>query len=120
MPGPMEKKAAQSAETTLESAAAAALRAIDEVRDLLETATGDDLAEHTATVREKLEASREALERAAREKSVPPVEALRRAERSIREDLDEAEAWIRENPLQAALTAGGVGLLLGLLLSRRR
>ncbi len=72
-----------------------------------------------ATVREKLEASREALERAAREKIEPRVEALRSANRSIQEDLDEAEAWIRENPLRAALTAGGVGLLLGLLLSRK-
>jgi ElaB/YqjD/DUF883 family membrane-anchored ribosome-binding protein len=116
----MEKKAAHSAETPLESATAEALRAIDEVRELLEAATSDDLADRTATVREKLEASRQALERAAREKIEAPVEALRSAERSIREDLDEAEAWIRENPLQAALTAGGVGLLLGLLLSRRR
>jgi ElaB/YqjD/DUF883 family membrane-anchored ribosome-binding protein len=115
----MEEKTPQAEKTTLESATAGALRSIDEVRDLLEAATSDDLAERAATVREKLEASREALERAAREKSVPPIEALRRAERSVREDLDEAEAWIRENPLRAALTAGGVGLLLGLLLSRR-
>jgi len=119
MRGPMEKKAAQSAKSPLESATAGALRAIDEVRELLEAATSDDLAERVATVREKLEASHEALERAGREKGGPPGEALRRAERSIREDLDEAEAWIRENPLRAALTAGGVGLFLGLLISRR-
>jgi ElaB/YqjD/DUF883 family membrane-anchored ribosome-binding protein len=112
----MEKKAAQSAETSLEAATAEALRAIDEVRDLLATATSDDLDERATSVREKLEASREALERAAREK----IEPLRTAKRNIQEDLDEAEAWIRENPLRGALTAGGVGLLLGLLLSRRR
>ncbi len=112
----MEKKAAQSAETSLEAATAEALRAIDEVRDLLAAATSDDLDERATSVREKLEASREALERAAREK----IEPLRTAKRNIQEDLDEAEAWIRENPLRGALTAGGVGLLLGLLLSRRR
>jgi ElaB/YqjD/DUF883 family membrane-anchored ribosome-binding protein len=115
----MEKKAAESAEAPLEAATAEALRAIEEVRDLLETATSDDLAERSSAVREKLEASREALERAAREKIEPRVEALRSAKRGIQEDLDEAEAWIRENPLRAALTAGGVGLLLGLLLSRK-
>jgi ElaB/YqjD/DUF883 family membrane-anchored ribosome-binding protein len=112
----MEKKAAQSTATPLEEATAEALRAIDEVRELLAAATSDDLDERATSVREKLEASREALERAAREK----IEPLRSAKRSIQEDLDEAEAWIRENPLRAALTAGGVGLLLGLLLSRRR
>ena len=119
MRGPMEKKAAQSAKHPLESATAEALRTIDEVRDLLEAATSDDLAERAAAVREKLEASREALERATREQDGPPVEAVRRAERSIREDLDEAEAWIRENPLRATLTAAGVGLFLGLLISRK-
>jgi ElaB/YqjD/DUF883 family membrane-anchored ribosome-binding protein len=116
----MEKKAVQSAETPLETAVADALRAIDEVRGLLETATSDDLADRTTAVREKLEASRETLERAAREKLEPRLEALRSTKRSLQEDLDEAEAWIRENPLRAAVTAGGVGLLLGLLLSRNR
>ena len=115
----MEEKTAQSAETPLEAATAEALRAIDEVRDLLAAATSDDLAERATTAREKLEASRDALERAAREKIEPRVEALRGAKRSLQEDLDGAEAWIRENPLRAALSAGGVGLLLGLLLSRR-
>ena len=112
----MEKNAAQSVETPLEAATAEALRAIDEVRDLLAAATRDDLDQRATSVREKLEASREALERAAREK----IEPLRTAKRNIQEDLDEAEAWIRENPLRAAFTAGGIGLLLGLLLSRRR
>ena len=115
----MDKKSLQAEKNPLESATAGALRAIDEVRDLLEAATSDDLAERAATVTEKLEASREALERAAREKGGVPVETLRRAERSIREDLDEAEAWIRENPLRAALTVAGVGLFLGLLISRK-
>ena len=64
----MEKNAAQSVETPLEAATAEALRAIDEVRDLLAAATSEDLSERATTVREKLEASREALERAAREK----------------------------------------------------
>jgi ElaB/YqjD/DUF883 family membrane-anchored ribosome-binding protein len=116
----MEEQEAQAARGALESATAAALRTIDEVRGLLEAATSDDLAERAATVREKLEASREALERATREKDGPSIEALARAERSIKEDLEEVEEWTRQNPLRALLAAAGVGLLLGLLSSRRR
>ena len=113
----MVEKAAQAEKNTLESATAGALRAIDEVRELLEAATSDDLA---ASVREKLDASREALERVAREKGGPAGEALAAAERSIREELDELEERVRQNPIGALLVAGGVGLLLGLLLACRR
>ena len=116
----MDEKAAQSAKSTIESATAGALRAIDEVRGLLETATSEDLAERAASVREKLDASREALERAAQEKGGPAGEALAAAERSIREELDELEERVRQNPIGALLVAGGVGLLLGLLLACRR
>ncbi len=116
----MDEKAAQPAKSALESATAGALRTIDEVRGLLEAATSEDLAERAATVREKLDASRDALERAAREKGGPLGEALLGAERSIKEDLEEVEEQIRQNPLRALLAAAGVGLLLGLLISRQR
>jgi ElaB/YqjD/DUF883 family membrane-anchored ribosome-binding protein len=104
------------AKSTLESASAEALRTIDEVRSLLEGATAENLAERAAAVKEKLEASREALEGDAR----PLGQALLSAEQSVREELEEVEQRVRDNPLGSLLAAAGVGVLLGLLLSRQR
>jgi ElaB/YqjD/DUF883 family membrane-anchored ribosome-binding protein len=106
--------------SSLESASAEALRTIDEVRSLLEGATHDDLAERAAAVKEKLEASRQTLEGAAREASRPLGQALLGAERSLREELEEVEQRIRDNPLGALLAAAGLGVLLGLVISRNR
>jgi ElaB/YqjD/DUF883 family membrane-anchored ribosome-binding protein len=41
------------------------------------------------------------------------------AQRSLEDELADAERKIRENPLGAVLVAAGVGLVLGLLIRRR-
>jgi ElaB/YqjD/DUF883 family membrane-anchored ribosome-binding protein len=103
-----------------ESASAQALRTIDEVRSLLEGASTENLAERAAAVREKLGASREALEQAVQQTAGPLGEALLGAERSLHAELEEVEQRIRDNPLGALLAAAAVGLLLGVLISRHR
>ena len=116
----MEEKA-ESAETSrVGSASADALRTIDEVRALLESANPENLAERAAAIGEKLDASRHSLEKAARQTGGSLGEALLGAERSLRHELDEAEESIRANPLGALLAAAALGLLLGILISRHR
>ena len=110
---------AEAAERALDSAAAEALRCVDEVRELLDSATHGDLAERVAQVKEKLAASHESLARASRSRE-SLGRALHAGETALHEELEEIEQRIRENPLGALLAAAGAGLLLGLALSRHR
>lgn len=70
--------------------------------------TGEKIQEIRARAEESLRQARVRL-------SDVEEEALRRA----REISDSAEDYVRENPWQSVGIAAGVGLLLGLLLSRR-
>ncbi|SRR5690554_1462342 len=70
--------------------------------------TGEKIQEIRARAEESLQQARSRL-------SAVEDEALRRA----REVSDAAEIYVRENPWQSVGIAAGVGLLLGLLLSRR-
>jgi ElaB/YqjD/DUF883 family membrane-anchored ribosome-binding protein len=70
--------------------------------------TGEKVQEIRARAEESLQQARSRL-------SAAEDEALRRA----REVSDAAEIYVRENPWQSVGIAAGVGLLLGLLLSRR-
>jgi ElaB/YqjD/DUF883 family membrane-anchored ribosome-binding protein len=69
---------------------------------------GEKIQEARAKAEESLAAARERL-------SGVEEEALRQA----RELMTEGEEYVRENPWQAVGIAAGVGLLLGLILSRR-
>jgi ElaB/YqjD/DUF883 family membrane-anchored ribosome-binding protein len=116
----MEKKPDPAEGGALASATANALGTIDEVRALLESATHHDLADTAASVKQKLEAAHEALETAHREKGGALGQALLGVEENLREELEEVEQRVRENPLGALLAAAGLGLLLGVVLSRHR
>jgi ElaB/YqjD/DUF883 family membrane-anchored ribosome-binding protein len=72
------------------------------------TQTGEKIQEVRARAEESLRQAK------ARLSSIED-EALRRA----REVADAADEYVRENPWQSVGIAAGVGLLLGLLLSRR-
>ena len=116
----MDSPTTKPAQPAAQSASAEVLRTIDEVRSLLEGATSDDLAERAAAVREKLGASRDALEKAARETGGSLGDTLLGAERSLLQEIAEVEKRIRDNPLGALLAAAAVGLLLGIVLARHR
>jgi len=90
------------------------------VRELLEAATHSDLAESAARAKAKLDASLESLERASGAKGASWSRARLAGEANLREEIEEVEQHIRENPLGALLAAAGIGLLLGLAISRRR
>jgi ElaB/YqjD/DUF883 family membrane-anchored ribosome-binding protein len=70
--------------------------------------TGEKLQEVRARAEESLRLAKERL-------TVAEEEALRRA----RELADATEEYVRDNPWQSVGIAAGVGLVLGLLLSRR-
>ena len=116
----MDESAESASAGQVESASAHALKTIDEVRALLESATQENLAERAAAIGEKLDASRQHLEQAARQTGGSLGDALLGAERGLRHELDEAERSIRANPLGALLAAAALGLLLGILISRHR
>lgn len=111
-PGP--SKAAGSASTIAEDA----VRTIEEVRALLESATPDDLSERAAAVRVKLDAALGALGTVAKEQGEGIVEGLVRGQEGIEREVASVEEQIRQHPLDAVLIAAGVGLVIGLLLSR--
>jgi ElaB/YqjD/DUF883 family membrane-anchored ribosome-binding protein len=93
---------------------------IDHVRRLLdETTTADDLAARAGEVRERLRRALEAVEASARTGGTELLEAASAAQRSLTDELADAERKIRENPLGAVLVAAGIGLVLGLLVRRR-
>src|SRR5262245_16903729 len=90
--------------------------AIDDVRRLLhETTSGDDLVARAAEVRARLRAALEAVQPG----GVEPRTAAAGFQRSLHEEMADAERKIRDNPLGAVVVAAGLGLLLGLLLRRR-
>jgi ElaB/YqjD/DUF883 family membrane-anchored ribosome-binding protein len=104
----------------LASAAAEAQRTVDEVRKLLENATHQDLATTATAVREKLAEARAVLENAAAgvESAIGPV--LQKVEQEFTDEIEVIEDRIRDNPLGSLLAAAGIGLLLGIALSRKR
>ncbi len=69
---------------------------------------GEKVQEARAKAEESLAAARERL-----------ADVQDDAMRQARELVTEGEAYVRENPWQAVGIAAGVGLLVGLLLSRR-
>lgn len=111
-PGP--SKAAGSASTIAEDA----VRTIEEVRALLESATPDDLSERAAAVRVKLDTALGALGTVAKEQGEGIVEGLVRGQEGIEREVASVEEQIRQHPLDAVLIAAGVGLVIGLLLTR--
>lgn len=106
--------------STLEVAAREAQRTVDEVRNLLEIATSEDLAERAADVKAKLNEARDTLARAAAEAGDTLRPVLAEVEKDFREEIGVVEQRVRDNPLGALLAAAGVGLLLGLAFSRNR
>lgn len=72
------------------------------------TQTGEKIQEVRARAEESLRQARERV-------SVVEEEALKRA----REVADATEEYVRENPWQSLGIAAGIGLVLGILLSRR-
>jgi len=104
----------------LEAAASQARQTVDEVRNLLDIATSDDLAERAADVKAKLAEARDALARAASDASDTLRPVLLEVEDGLREEIGAVEQRVRDNPLGSLLAAAGVGLLLGLAISRKR
>jgi ElaB/YqjD/DUF883 family membrane-anchored ribosome-binding protein len=98
------------------SAANEARRAVDEVQAMLEAVTHEDLAERANAVNVRLAEAREALKRAASEARG----TLRPVLHEFNDEVEVIEQRVRENPLGALLAAAGVGLLLGLALSKHR
>jgi len=93
---------------------------IDHVRQLLDQATSaEDLAARAAEVRTRLQAALEAVEESVRTGRAELGATASGVQRSLQEELADAERKIRENPLGAVLVAAGLGLLLGLLMRRR-
>jgi len=93
---------------------------IDHIRRLLaETTSPDDLAARAGEVRERLRQALDTLEQSMRAGRAEVLEAAAATQRSLEDELAEAERKIRENPLGAVLVAAGVGLFLGLLIRRR-
>jgi ElaB/YqjD/DUF883 family membrane-anchored ribosome-binding protein len=94
-------------------ATSAGHRTIDDVRRMLDEARRP---EHFAEAQERLRAALDAIEAAAAQAAAA---VMPEPPRALTEELAEAERRIRENPLGAVLVAAGVGLVAGLLLSRR-
>jgi len=93
---------------------------IDHIRRLLaETTSPDDLAARAGEVRDRLRQALDTLEQSMRAGRAEVLEAAAATQRSLEDELAEAERKIRENPLGAVLVAAGVGLVLGLLIRRR-
>ena len=93
---------------------------IDHIRRLLaETTSPDDLAARAGEVRDRLRQALDTLEQSMRAGRAEVLEAAAATQRSLEDELAEAERKIRENPLGAVLVAAGVGLFLGLLIRRR-
>jgi ElaB/YqjD/DUF883 family membrane-anchored ribosome-binding protein len=89
---------------------------IDDVRRLLhETTSGDDLVARAGEVRARLRAALEAVQAG----GVEAGAEVTGFQRSLHEEVADAERKIRDNPLGAVVVAAGLGLLLGLLLRRR-
>lgn len=93
---------------------------LDRIRLLLDEATSpEDLAARAAEMRTRLRAAMEAVEQSTRAGRAELRAAAGEVQRSVQDELAEAERKIRENPLGAVLVAAGLGLVLGLLMRRR-
>jgi ElaB/YqjD/DUF883 family membrane-anchored ribosome-binding protein len=110
----------RSTKGALEVAAREAQRTVDEVRNMLEGATSEDLLQRAADVKAKLAEARDALSRAAVEAGDTLRPVLAEVEKDFREEIGVVEQRVRDNPLGALLAAAGIGLLLGLAFSRNR
>ena len=89
---------------------------IDDVRHLLrETTTGDELLSRAADVRARLRAALESVQAG----TFDPATTAGGFQRSLQEELADAERKIRDNPIGAVTVAAGLGLLLGMFLRRR-
>jgi len=89
---------------------------IDDVRHLLrETTTGDELLSRAADVRARLRAALESVQAG----TVDTATAAGKFQRSLHEELADAERKIRDNPIGAVTVAAALGLLLGMFLRRR-
>ncbi len=88
---------------------------MDDVRRLLHETSGDDLVARAAEVRERLRAALESVQSGGNDLGA----TAGGFQRSLHEEVADAERKIRENPIGAVAVAAGLGLLLGLLLRRR-
>src|SRR5918992_3832019 len=68
---------------------------------------------------EKIQEVRARAEESLRQAKAPPRSIEEEALRRAREVADAADEYVRENPWQSVGIAAGVGLLVGLLLTRR-
>lgn len=73
----------------------------------------------SAQTGEKIQEARARAEESLRQAKVRLTEIEQEALKRAREVADATEEYVRENPWQSVGIAAGVGLLLGLLLSRR-
>jgi ElaB/YqjD/DUF883 family membrane-anchored ribosome-binding protein len=112
-------KAPPSADPALGgSAAETAAKTIAEVRELLEEATPQDLAERASTVREKLQAALQGLDEAVGSEAASLGEKVNEGTKSLEREVEEVEGRIRNDPIGAVVLAAGVGFLFGLLIRR--
>ena len=95
-----------------------ALRAIDEVRQLLEGAGPDDLKERAAQVRERLNAAMHGLEGVLGKEEGSLGASIANTQETVAREIEAAEEHIRENPIGSVVVAAGVGFLVGLLIRR--
>lgn len=105
--------------TTAESAHPAPDELLAELRALIaeaEKILGPDAGAEPAAAESGLEGLRERLE-AARDRLTDACDQVRR---KVKTGVRHADDAIRENPYQAMAIAAGVGIVLGMLLNRRR
>lgn len=100
------------------SAAGEALRTIEEVRQLLQGAGPDDLAERAAAVHERLRAAVQSLEEAVGVDGSTIAASIERGQQTVAREIETAEEQIRANPIGSVVAAAGLGFLVGLLMRR--
>lgn len=110
----------EESRSALEDAADNAQRVVDEVRRMLETKNGDNIAERSRMVKARLAEAEAALAEAAAGAGDTLRPILSEVEQDFGREIEAVEQRIRDNPLGALLAAAGVGLLLGLAFSRNR
>ena len=94
--------------------------AIDDIRRLLDDSpAAEQLATRASEVRARLRSALDSLEAATRAGRAELAEVASEAQRSLQDELAEAERRIRDNPLGAIAVAAGIGFVVGLLMRRR-